>query len=227
LAKSLSSFKHLALYEVSHQEGHIMAGILNHQELLASKSFITVHFSGGTSDIVKVGLEDGIIKNIETLMSGKDIHAGQLVDRVGVALGLPFPSGKYLEEMAKLSKGTGYPIIPAIVKEDGFSFSGAETRALQLINKNYERQDIAFAVFRAIANTIEKCLLSVKDDANADKVLLVGGVMANFAIRNRLIKRLEHPAVGLKLYFAQPELSTDNAVGVAVLAACYSKYKTC
>ncbi len=115
------------------------------------------------------------------------------------------------------------PAIPSAVKEDSFSFSGAETRARQLLQQGEAPEAVAGAVFRTIANTLEKCLRRQAEKSGLKEVLLVGGVMANRLIRQRLRERLEHPAVGLKLYFAAPGLSTDNAVGIAMLAAYLSQ----
>lgn len=216
VAISISSMLKIPLQLVSHQEGHIMAGIANNRKLLDEEKFLTVHFSGGTSEFIQVTRGTKDYFDIDLGISGLDLHAGQLVDRVGVALGLPFPAGKEMEELAL--KATNYDIsIPSAVKKIGFSFSGAETMAIKLISQGVPHEEIAFAVLRTIANTIEKCVLIECEKYKTNQVLLVGGVMANSLIRKRLIERLEHPAVGMKLCFATPQLSTDNAVGVALL----------
>lgn len=82
---------------------------------------------------------------------------------------------------------------------------------------------IANEVFRMLARTLEKCLLIEADRTGVRDVLLAGGVMANGIIRARLTEKLEHPRRGFKLYFASPYLSTDNAVGVAQMAAALYK----
>ncbi|HZJ84525.1 MAG TPA: peptidase M22 [Syntrophomonadaceae bacterium] len=216
-AIGLSTMLKIPLYLVSHQEGHIMAGIVDNRELLAEAEFLAAHFSGGTSEFINVKKGFTNYFEIDTCFSGLDLHAGQLVDRVGVALGLPFPAGTYLEELALNARSFNISF-PAAVKKAGFSFSGAETMAIKLINQGEPKEEIAYGVLRMIANTIEKAILMESKKHGLKKVLLVGGVMANALIRQRLINRLEHPAVGIKLFFARPELSTDNAVGVALLA---------
>jgi N6-L-threonylcarbamoyladenine synthase len=222
-AQVLSHYTAVPLLRLSHQEGHIMAGIKGNEELLSETAFIACHFSGGTSEVllVKQGKEKAF--DIDIAMAGSDLHAGQLVDRVGVALGLSFPAGKLLEAMADRWERESMPAIPSAVKEDSFSFSGAETRARQLLQQGEAPEAVAGAVFRTIANTLEKCLRRQAEKSGLKEVLLVGGVMANRLIRQRLRERLEHPAVGLKLYFAAPGLSTDNAVGIAMLAAYLSQ----
>ena len=220
-AVAISKFTGAPLCAVSHQEGHIMAGILANPALLDREEFLAVHFSGGTSEILHVKKQGKMASmDIKVVAAGMDLHAGQLVDRVGVAMGLPFPAGKTIEKMALQSDQHNIPLIPSTIKGEGFCFSGAETRALQLVKQGECKEDIAYAVLRVIANTLEKILLVQTDKLGIKDVLLVGGVMANSLIRERLVKRLEHPAVGLNLYFAEPLLSTDNAVGVAFMAAC-------
>lgn len=218
-ARSLSAFAGIPLFEVSHQEGHIMAGIYDNPELLQADSFLAIHFSGGTSELMRVKKGHNPFFHITTCLGGTDLHAGQLVDRVGVALGLLFPAGRSLEELALKADEADIPLIPAAVNHSGFSFSGAETRALSFIEQGYPPEQIALAIFRMIANTLEKIILNEYEQSGIKEVLLVGGVMANSLIRERLHKRLEHPAVGLKLYFANPALSTDNAAGTALLAS--------
>ena len=219
-ARSLGAFNRLPVYAVSHQEGHIMAGLLHNLELMHKDRFLAVHFSGGTSEILEVSRSTGAHGfDIRLLSGGLDLHAGQLIDRVGVAMGLPFPSGKHMEELAQKSSGSDLHPIPTFVRPEGFSFSGAETRALAMVAKGVPHEDIAFAVLRCLANTLEKIILIHAGERNIKDVLLVGGVMANSLIKERLCRRLEHPGVGLKLSFADPRLSSDNAVGVAMLAA--------
>lgn len=222
-AQVLSDFTGLPLYEISHQEGHIMAGLKGNQSLLHKQSFLAVHFSGGTSEILKVKWSNPGFLEIETGMAGTDLHAGQLVDRVGVALGMGFPAGAQMEELARQSSRNHLPSIPSAVKGSGFSFSGPENYALQLIKEGFPPADIAFATLRVIANTLEKTILLETEKHGLRDVLLVGGVMANSLIRKRLEERLQHPAVGLKLYWAEPRLSTDNAGGVAMAAAYLSR----
>ncbi|HHV16088.1 MAG TPA: peptidase M22 [Gelria sp.] len=219
-AQALSSYTGTPLYLFSHQEGHIMAGLKGNEALMAKDAFIACHFSGGTSEVLLVRRGQKGVFDIDITMAGSDLHAGQMVDRVGVAMGLPFPAGKSMEELAVKLGHDDFPTIPSAVKENSFSFSGPETNALKLLQAGEPPGAIACSVFRVIANTLEKCLLKAAAKCGLSEVLLVGGVMANSLIRQRLLDRLEHPAVGLKLYFAEPHLSTDNAVGVAMLAAC-------
>lgn len=219
-ARVISSLNRIPLYTVSHQEGHIMAALLGHQDLSKAERFLAVHFSGGTSEILQVQWDPANIVNITTGLSGTDLHAGQLVDRIGVALGLPFPSGPELEKLAGQAAGIGdVPALSSSVTPQGFSFSGLEAQALRMIHAGADPPRVALALFRAIAKTLEKAILYEANRTGVRQVLLAGGVMANQLIKERLCQRLEHPAENIKLHFAQPRLCSDNAVGVAQLAA--------
>ncbi|MCK9927595.1 hypothetical protein MXD62_10495, partial [Frankia sp. Mgl5] len=94
--------------------------------------FIAVHLSGGTSEVLlctrhETGYE------IEKIGGTIDLHAGQLVDRVGVAMGLSFPAGPALEELAR--EATGSFRIPSAVDGVSFSFSGPEASLLRAIKQ--------------------------------------------------------------------------------------------
>lgn len=227
LAKTLAHFLSIPCFTFSHQEGHIAAGEYSINEQLDTETFIVVHLSGGTSEILLCSKKvNGYV--IDKIGGTLDLHAGQFVDRVGVALKLPFPAGPYLERLAQqvdLSqtdesehRGGTLPTIPSSVAGAQFSLSGPCTAALRLVEQRLEPAFIARAVEQCIANTLEKALRHSMSQHQIKHVLIVGGVAANAYIRKRLLYRLEHPAVGAKLFFAEPKYSTDNAFGTAVLA---------
>ncbi|MDR1616416.1 MAG: peptidase M22 [Syntrophomonadaceae bacterium] len=218
-AKIASAVLGLRLYEVSHQEGHIMAGIEPGHVLKREDFFLGVHFSGGTSEILKISAGAGADFDIECIGGSTDLHAGQLIDRIGVAIGLGFPAGEELEKLALKAERKNDKFLPAAVKDLHFSFSGAEAAALRMIEQGYGKEDTAFCILRMIANTLEKLLINAKERTGLNKVLLVGGVMSNQIVKERLRDRLEGAKKGFDLYFARPDLCGDNAVGTARLAA--------
>lgn len=219
----LSSVLGVPFWSTSHQEGHLLAGLWS-SGLDWPTSFLAVHLSGGTSELLEVELypEEARL-TIELLGGTQDLHAGQFIDRVGVAMGLPFPAGPHLEELA--AQATGDEVyIPSRVDGYRFHFSGSETHAQRLIRQGIAKEAIARAVENCIAKTLEKILRKAINEKEVKEVLIVGGVAANKHLRQRLKFRLEHPAVGAKLYFAEPALSTDNAVGVALSGAMACRY---
>jgi N6-L-threonylcarbamoyladenine synthase len=219
LAECISSILGVPLVKTSHQEGHLAAGIWSSEGELDS-DFLAFHLSGGTTELLRVHEKDNkpIRFDIKVLAYSHDIHAGQLVDRIGVAMNLPFPAGRHLEKLAAQKDGKTNIVIPSSVKGYEISFSGAETKAKNLLKQGLSHREIARAVENCIAISVEKAIRKAVEDTGLKKVLLVGGVAANMFIRQQLQRRLEHPAVGAKLYFPQVKYSSDNAVGVSLIA---------
>lgn len=222
LAKSLSIYLQVPLYLTTHQEGHIAAGEYTANERPSQDRFLAVHLSGGTSEILLC--ERQVFGYaIEKVGGTIDLHAGQLVDRIGVAMGMSFPAGPQIEELAKQAEGE-FRVSSSV---DGltFSFSGPEASLLRAVAAGDASQaQIARATEQCIANTLEKALRNAIEQGLPRDILIVGGVAANQYMRERLIKRLEHPAVKAKLYFCDPVYSGDNAYGVAMLG--WMKQKT-
>lgn len=214
LARSLAAALNVELYTLSHQENHIWAGLASGGGP-KSERFLAVHLSGGTSEIVSVTLQPEMRFDIEYLGGTNDLHAGQFVDRVGVALGFPFPSGMHLERLAK--KSTKNIVIPSYHHQGEISFAGPESAALRLIEQE-EPADIAKAVLLNIGRTVTKLIRWSVDQTNLSQVLVVGGVAANSFIRTLLVERLTTE----ELFFAAPQDSTDNAYGAAIY--CQARY---
>ena len=206
--------------ETSHQENHLRAGIWSGG--IPCGEFLALHVSGGTSELLRVYWEKGQGFKIDLLGGTNDLHAGQFIDRVGVNLNLPFPAGPHMEKMGLDSDKVLE--IPSWVKDYSISFSGPETAAQRLVTNGESPSNIARAVENCIAKTLEKLLLNAISKEKINNILLVGGVCANLHIKERLKKRLEHKAVGAKLYFAAPEYSSDNAVGTALIGMDIRKH---
>jgi len=212
----LASALGVPFWPTTHQEGHLMAGLWS-AGWQPRGTFIAVHLSGGTSEILVVTQDKGSFA-IERVGGTTDLHAGQLVDRVGLRLGLPFPAGPHLERLARGAEAGGEQVdLPSAVKGYDFSFSGPASHAERLLQQGAPPAAVARAVERCIANTLEKVLRPLVVETGHRHILIVGGVAANRFLRERLRHRLEHRAVGAVLHFAAPEYSTDNAVGVALL----------
>lgn len=217
--RTLAAALGVPFYPTTHQEMHIQAGLWSADEPPGGEQFLAVHLSGGTTELIRVTRRPGGFD--EELLGGtQDLHAGQFVDRVGVALGLPFPAGPHLERLAASGR-PGRVTLPSAVRGYALSFSGPESAAQRLVGRA-EPADLALAVLQAVAKSLEKWLLHAMGETGLREILIVGGVAANQILRGRLRKRLEHPAVGARLAFAEPRFSTDNAVGTALLArACH------
>lgn len=212
VGKAIAGAKGIAFYAASHQENHIMAGIWSAGGPDADR-FLAVHLSGGTTELLQVELTDtGFTTSI--IGGSSDISAGQFIDRVGVAMGLPFPSGSYIEKLATgIVPGEEIAKIPSAVNGLYASFSGPESQAVRLLEKGIEKEELALAVLDCIARTLVKLLEKAGRYTGLNKILLIGGVSSNAYIRKYLEDRLD-----LELYFPHPRFCTDNAVGTALLA---------
>lgn len=200
------------LYQFSHQEGHIMAGLWSAKVLHWQESeFLAFHISGGTTELLKV-LKNKRGFRIEIIGGSKDLHAGQFVDRVGVSLGLPFPCGPHLEKIA-LTVENGEKI-PVSVHGTWIHFSGPETHAQRIIKGGAKHENIARGVFDSIAVSVERAIKTAVSETAIHKIVMVGGVCSNRLIKKYLMEKLEGQA---HIAFAEPEFSTDNAVGTALL----------
>ncbi|MDD2431319.1 MAG: O-sialoglycoprotein endopeptidase [Firmicutes bacterium] len=191
---------------LSHQENHIWAGLYENQNLI-DKPFISLHLSGGTTEFLLVTWQNSELV-VREVGRTSDISAGQFLDRTGLLLGLPFPAGPYLEKLAKKTDLR----IGVTVKETTISYSGPEAKVKALVKEGTKDEEIAYAALLAVAKSVSRVLRRLIEEHDVEDVLLVGGVMANELIKNRLKTDLEKKA---KLHFASIEASGDNALGVA------------
>ena len=209
-AHSFASGVNARLYNFSHQNGHIMAAAYSsgEAERLLSAPFVAFHVSGGTTEALYVSPE---VEGFSVKLVGEtdDINGGQLIDRVGVMMGLSFPAGREMEGLAAEYMGKIYKH-PVCVREGRCSLSGGENIAAKIYGRDGDRQATAAFVFDFICRT----LLSMGEYAESIygkvPVLFAGGVMSNRLMRQRLSSRFE-------AYFSEPELSSDNAAGIALL----------
>ena len=213
-AKVLALSHQVPLYPLSHQENHILAGVWSAGGPCAGR-FIAVHVSGGTTEITLVEHAGGGLK-ITLLGGSKDISAGQMVDRIGVAMGLPFPAGPHLEALALQGRAASAKI-PLAVKNMEVSFAGPETHVRKLLAAGVDSAAIAAGVESCIAESLGKIIRNAVKAHELKEILLVGGVVANTYIRGRLNTVLSEDN-GVKVYFPGKEYSSDNAVGAACLA---------
>ena len=136
------------VYKRQHQHGHIGAALIGQK---MEGTFLALHVSGGTTDLLQVTVEEGIIREILALGGTQDIAAGQLIDRVGQALCLPFPSGPKLTELAQEGEAKA---IRSYVKGLSVSFSGAETAAKRFLQQGMPAEDAAASVLKCIGKTL-------------------------------------------------------------------------
>lgn len=202
----------------SHQAGHIWAGLFS-SRLFWEGTFLALHISGGTTEVVSVSLGDTTkgrdVLELELLGGSLDIHAGQLIDRIGVEMGLSFPAGPELERLAAEGRRRKMPpfSLPVSVSGMNLNFSGPETAAIRGLKAGAETAAVAQGIEKCIAESLTALVLRACEVHGLYRLLVVGGVACNQYIRCYL--KGELGKAGIETAFAAPGLASDNAVGVA------------
>ncbi len=206
--RALADTLGVPFFECSHQQGHVAAAAWSsgHQELM-DQPHLAWHLSGGTTELLLV-TPDGVNVKAEKLGGTSDISAGQLIDRTGVLLGLPFPAGKAVDA---LYQETDICLEYRVKLNDlTFSFSGMENKVRQMVDKGEKPANIARFTLDTVINVILRATQEAQRQYPGLPVLCSGGVSSNSQLRSAM----EHICHAL---FAQPQYSTDNAMGVAIL----------
>lgn len=215
-AKLLGLSLGIPVFEVSHQENHIIAGMWSSAEKF-ERFFLAYHISGGTTELLQVACGERL--EIMQIGGSSDLKAGQFIDRVGVAMGLKFPCG---QEMDKLSLKHGSKALSVPVGVDGScaSFSGPESFIQRLLSRGgiteLQKCEISRGVFECIAKSIEQSVLNASNGKKNDKLLIVGGVASNRIIREYLEGSKALRKADIKVVFSDAAYSSDNAVGTAL-----------
>ena len=205
VAKSLAAALGVPCHEVSHQQGHVAAALWSAGRMdLMDKPHLAWHLSGGTTELLSITPEG---KNVraEKIGGTSDISAGQIMDRTGKLLALPFPAGKALDQLSQ-----GVEVKPFRVKTQGltFSLSGLENQVAAFYQRtNSPEETTAFAV-SSVCDVVLRTTREAQKQYPGLEVVFSGGVASNVTLRR---------VCGFGV-FAAPQFSTDNAMGVAVLA---------
>lgn len=208
-AYSLARTMRIPLFELSHQNGHVMAAAYSGgatDEVLRS-SFMAFHVSGGTTEVLLVS-PDGCDFECKLIGGTKDINAGQAIDRVGVAMGLGFPCGADMERLA-LENSKKLPK-PAVCVSDGYcNLSGLENKAVKLYESTDDKCYTSAYVLDFVGATLERLTDDAISKYGDHPIVYSGGVMSCSILQKRLKKD--------NRYFAEPKFSADNAAGAALL----------
>lgn len=206
--QSMAHLLGVPFFAVSHQQGHLAAAAWSagHLELM-DRPFLAWHLSGGTTELLRVW-PDGVNVQAEILGGTSDISAGQLIDRAGVMLGLQFPAGKALDQL--YDSGSDCKTYPVKLNDLTFSLSGMENKVRQLHEKGASAGEVARFVLDLVADVVLRTTQAAQKEYPGLPVLCSGGVASN----RRLRQVMES---GCGALFSQPQYSTDNAMGVAIL----------
>ena len=192
-------------FSCSHQEGHIAAAAWSagHIELL-NEPHLAWHLSGGTTELLYVE-PNGCRVKAECIGGTSDISAGQLIDRTGKMMGLHFPAGKALDALTDgEDRGAFFRVK---LRDYTFSLSGVENQVKAMVERGEEQKRIACFVLDTVANAVLSATRAAWEKWPELPVLCSGGVASSQRLRQWMKTAV----------FAQPQFSTDNAMGVAIM----------
>ena len=207
-AEAFALARGIPLIRTTHQQGHAAAALFaaKGEELFREKTLL-FHISGGTTDLL---LCDEV-KHIETLGTSSDLYAGQAVDRVGVKLGFRFPAGV---EVSRLAAECDETIKPrSSVRGMECSLSGLENQCNALLTAGKKPAYVRKYCLLCVADTVVKMTKAAQKEYPGLAVVCAGGVMSSDIIRSWVQQRLP------QVYFVPGQYSSDNAIGVSILAA--------
>ena len=214
-AKALSYAINKPLLGVNHIEGHIAANYITHKDL--KPPFLTLLISGGNTQLVLV--KD--YTEFEILGKTKDDAVGEAFDKIARVIGLGYPGGPKMDNLAK--EGKPNIELPKVHVEGlNFSFSGLKTAIINLHHKNpnINKADLAASFEKDVAEILLKNTKMAVKETNINKIALAGGVSANSYIR-KAFKELEEKE-NVQVYYPELKLCTDNAAMIA--SAGYYNY---
>lgn len=210
-ARALAAVCGVPLHAFSHQQGHIAAALWSAGRLdLLERRFLAFHVSGGTTEAVLVQPEEEDPFCATVCARSLDLKGGQAIDRVGKILGLPFPAGPALEQLAGQSERK-FHVRPSMRGAD-CSLSGIENRCQRMAQDRAPAADIARFCLDSVLAALDAMAAALQVQYPGLPMVFAGGVMSNAYLRGALEQKYN-------ACFAQPAFSADNAAGVAVLAA--------
>ena len=207
-ARGIAAALNIPVRNYSHQQGHLAAALFSVQRLdLLTEEFLAFHVSGGTTE----GLHVRPNLQADCVCGAADLKAGQLLDRIGVMLGYPFPAGAALDQLA--CGGTLPRKIKVSADETGCHLSGVENQCRQMLKQGIPPENLARYCVESVAAALLELISRAIKQCGDLPILCAGGVCCSKVIRSLVLEKYPNAM------FAQPEFSADNAAGAAVLAA--------
>lgn len=223
IGKAIAYALKIPLVAVNHIEGHIMA-ILLEEEIFFP--FISLIVSGGHTQLYYVkGVGD-----YEFLGSTLDDAAGEAYDKVAKMLGLGYPGGPIIDQIAKKGNPNAIRLPRALSgKSLDFSFSGLKTAVLNHINSlqstvnssHSQIPNIAASFQQAVVDVLVRKTIMAAEKKGVGDIVLGGGVACNSALREQMVRKAA--SRGMAVHIPSPSLCTDNAAMIAL--AGYYKFK--
>ncbi len=217
-AKSLALALKIPLIEVHHMHAHVLAHFIDEPKPVFP--FLCLTVSGGHTQIIKVnhGLD------MEVLGQTLDDAAGEAFDKTGKMLGLPYPAGPIIDELAQKGNAVYDFPEPKILGLD-FSFSGLKTAILYFVRDELKKdpqflekhmEDLCASVQQRIISILMNKLIQAADQTGIHHIAIAGGVSANSGLRKTLKETGDKNE--WTTYIPAFEYCTDNAAMIGMAA---------
>ena len=221
-AKACAQSLGVPFIPVHHIRGHIAANYIAFPQL--EPPFLALVASGGHTILADVA----DYTDIRLLGTTRDDAAGEAFDKIARTLGLPYPGGKAMDELAQKGDPTAYPLPLASLSGNplDFSFSGLKTAAINLIHNAQQKgqtidlPNLAAGVCRVVAQSVVPRLLLAAQQTGRTKLVAAGGVAANSVLRGFL--QQQAGAHELQVYLPPLQLCGDN--GAMIACQAYYEY---
>jgi len=214
LARSLAYAWGLPAIGVHHLEGHLLAPLLEPEP--PPFPHLALLVSGGHTLLIEVAR----IGSYRVLGASRDDAAGEAFDKTAKLLGLPYPGGPQLAQIAAGGKAGVFSFPRPMLDRAGleFSFSGLKTAVRHALEgrelTSQLRADVACGVQEAIVDTLVTKSLRALEYTGLSALVVSGGVSANRVLRERLSAAAGR--IGTRVYYPRIEFSTDNAAMIAL-----------
>ena len=222
-AKAIAYAAHKPLVGVQHIEGHIAANYIEHPDL--EPPFLCLVVSGGHTHLVQVKTYN----TFEIIGCTQDDAAGEAFDKVARAIGLGYPGGPKIDQLAKEGNphAIEFPRAKIAGSEFDFSFSGVKSAVLNYLNacdmkgEEINRADVAASFQQAVVDVLVGRAVAAAKKLGEKRIAVAGGVASNSALRAAMQQECQKQ--GLGLCYPSPIFCTDNAAMIAVQG--YYEYK--
>ncbi|MCK9220639.1 MAG: tRNA (adenosine(37)-N6)-threonylcarbamoyltransferase complex transferase subunit TsaD [Bacteroidales bacterium] len=227
-AKAMALGLNIPLIEVNHLHAHIMAHFIRndaHTNPIPKFPFLCLTVSGGHTQIVLVHEPF----NMEVIGQTIDDAAGETFDKAAKIMGLPYPGGPVIDELAKQGDGQRFGFAKPVISGLNFSFSGLKTAILYFLRDQLKidpefilknKADLAASIQQTIIDILLQKLVTASNSTGIREIAIAGGVSANSGLRTALLAgQLHHQ---WNVFIPSLSYSTDNAAMIAI--AGYYKF---
>ena len=206
----------MPLININHIEAHAISCIIENNKI--SPPFLSLVISGGHTSIIEVKN----YKEFKIYCKTIDDAAGEVLDKVARNMGISYPGGAILDEMAKFGDKNKFKM--PIPKIENFSFSGIKTWAINISKKidDSSKKDLAASLIYGISNYVSEHLIRIANEIKYKKIAIGGGVACSQVLREVLEKKCKEQ--NFEFYVTPKKYCSDNAAMIGILAI-YQNFK--